>query len=316
MNETSNRKMLLNWLLEEENPPIRYRTLTELLNSPENDREVETTKKTIPTYTPLAALLAAQKPAGYWGNPDYYLPKKYSTFSVLTVLADLGLTNENDQVRRGCEYLFSHQREDGQFCRRRLIAGQGKIWEAHAATCTHARIVRFLIRFGYGEDPRTRQAIHWLLATQRPDAMWLCSRDPRGHGCLRATLDFLRMAVLDPPTATHPTTERAAKVICGLLMQPGMGHYHVNEAWTRLVYPYFNYGMIPALDALGRLGFLIEHPKIRAAIDYLSSRRLPDGSWPLDEGLPLPPLIFGAPGKPNKWLTLDALRVFQLFGLA
>jgi hypothetical protein len=308
--------MLLNWLLEEENPPIRYRTLTELLNKAENDQEVLTAKKTIPSYTPLVGLLAAQKSAGYWSQPDYYLPKKTSTFSVLTVLADLGSTNENEKIRRGCEYLFSHQREDGQFCRRRSIAGKGKAWEAHAVPCTHARIVRFLIQFGYGEDPRTRQAIQWLLAAQRSDAMWLCNRDPRGHGCLRATLDFLRMAVLDPPTVTHPATERAAQVICDLLMQPGMGRYHVSEAWTVLVYPYFNYGLIPALDALGRLGSSIEHPKIRAAVDYLESRRLPDGSWPLDEILTLLTLNFGAPGKPNKWLTLDALRVFQLFGLA
>jgi hypothetical protein len=316
MNETGDRIMLLNWLLEEENPSIRYRTLIELLDRDENDREVQIAKETIPTYTPLAALLAAQKPAGYWGQRDYYLPKKYSTFSVLTVLADLGLTRENEQVRRGCEYLFAHQREDGQFCRRRSIAGQGTTWETHPDPCTHARIVRFLIQFGYGEDPRTRNSIQWLMATQRPDAMWLCNRDPRGHGCLRATLDFLRMAALDPLTASQNATERAAQVICDLLMQTGMGRYHVGEAWARLIYPYFGYGVIPALDALGRLGFKIEHPRICAAVDYLSLRRLPDGSWPLDEGQSFPPLNFGEPGKPNKWLTLDALRVFQRFGLA
>jgi hypothetical protein len=71
--------------------------------------------------------------------------------------------------------------------------------------CTQARIVRFLIQFGYGDDPRTRAALDWLLTTQRDDGMWLCDRADR-HGCLRATLDFLRAAVLDPETAAHPAT--------------------------------------------------------------------------------------------------------------
>lgn len=39
---------------------------------------------------------------------------------------------------------------------------------------------------------------------------------------------------------------------------------------------------------------------------------IPDGTWPLDQTPPHPPLDFGRPGEPNKWLTLDALRVTKL----
>jgi len=91
-------------------------------------------------------------------------------------------------------------------------------------------------------------------------------------------------------------------------MEPNMGRYHVGDGWTILVYPYFGYGLIPALEALARLGYTADHPKIAAAVDYLLSRRLPDGSWPLDERVSRPPLDFGQFSEPNKWLTLDTLR--------
>lgn len=267
------------WLLELENPSVRYWTLTDLLDQPNDSPEARTAWAAIPTYPPVAELLAAQKQDGYWVKRDYYLPKNYGTFWVLSILADLGLTPENEHVRRGCEFLFTHQREHGGFCRRRRIPGQGTVWEAQDAPCTQARIVRFLFQFGYADDPRTRAAVDWLLASQREDGMWLCDRAGR-HGCLRATLDVLRAVALDPETAAYPGFARAAAVVCDLLMEPRMGRYHVGDLWTILEYPHIGYGVISALDALARLGYTLEQPKVATAMEYLLSRQLPNGAWP------------------------------------
>jgi hypothetical protein len=305
---------LLPWLLEARDPSIRYRTLVDLLELPAQDEQVQASQAAIPAHPPVAALLAAQKPAGCWVGRDYYIPKHFSTFWVLGLLADLGLTRENEHISIACEHMFSFQRPDGQFCRRRRIARQGEVWDTQAEPCTQARIVRFLIQFGYGEDPRTRLALDWLIGSQRSDSMWMC-RSSRGRGCLRATLDYLRAAVLIPPVAVHPATARAAAAVCELLLQPNMGRYHVGEEWTELIYPYFGYGLIPALDSLARLGYKPNHPKIAPAVSYLLSRQLPGGSWLLDAATSRCPLDFGQPGAPNKWLTLDALRLFKRLGV-
>lgn len=127
-------------------------------------------------------------------------------------------------------------------------------------------------------------------------------------------LDYLCAAALDPETAVHPATACAAEIVCDLLMQPRMGRYHVGDLWTILEYPYFGSGVISALDALARCGYTLEHPKIAAATEYLLSRQLPNGTWPLDQSPPRPPFDVGRPGEPNKWLTLDALRVIKLLG--
>lgn len=299
------------WLLEPENPSVRYWTLLDVLDRSTDAPEVRAAWAAIPTYPPVAELLAAQKHDGYWVKQDYYLPKHCGTFWVLSVLADLGLITEDEHIRRACEFMFTFQREHGAFCRRRRVAGRGLVWDAQPGPCTHARIVRFLIQFGYGDDPRARAAMDWLLATQRDDGMWLCDY-AGGHGCLRATLDYLRTAILDPEMAVHPATARAAAVVCDLLMERHMGRYHVGDLWTVLEYPYFGYGVIGALDALARLGYTFDHPKIAQAMEWLLSRQLPNGTWPLDQRPSRPPFDVGQPSQSNKWLTLDALRVIKL----
>jgi hypothetical protein len=299
------------WLMESENPAIRYRTLSELLDRPADDPGVQAARRAIPTYPPVADLLGAQKGEGYWVKRDYYLPKCTGTLWVLTVLADVGFGAENEHVRRGCEYMFGFQRHNGAFCRRRRVSGRGMVWDDQPGLCTHARIVRFLIQFGYAEDPRTRAGVEWMLEVQRDDGMWHCSPTGR-YGCLRATLDVLRVAVLDPTLASHPATQRGAAAVCDLLMRPSLSRYHVGDRWTVLAYPYFGIGVISALEALAQLGYTVAHPKIALAVEYLLSRQLPNGTWPLDQRPDRAPLDFGRPGEPNQWLTLDALRVIKL----
>ncbi len=303
------------WLLDVACPPVRYWTLIDILDRPPDDREARAAQAAIPAYPPVAELLAAQEPEGYWVRPDYYLPRaSRGTFWVLSVLGDLGLTAGEEHVRQACDFMFRHQREDGSFCRRRRVPGQGMVWQNQAEPCTHARIVRFLIQLGYAQDIGLRKAIDWLLPLQRDDGMWFC-RGAQGRGCLRATLDVLRVAALDPQTALQPGIAQAAAAVCELLMQPRMSRYHVGEAWgtwAYLKYPYFGFSVISALDALARLGYTVADPRIAGAVEYLLSRQLPDGSWPLDEGWPCPPIDFGQPGEPNRWLTLDALRVVKI----
>jgi hypothetical protein len=299
------------WLLEPENPSVRFWTLADLLDRPAQDPDVRAARAAISTHRPVAELLAAQKGEGYWVKRDYYLPKHSGTFWVLSALADLGLTAENEHIQHGCEFMFTFQRESGRFCRRRRIQGRGIVWDDRFEPCTHARIVRFLIQFGCGDDPRTRTGLDWLLADQRGDGMWHCRPADR-YGCLRATLDALRVLALDPSVAAQPAITQAAAVLCDLLLEPRMARYHVKDLWTILQYPYVDYSVISALDALARLGYPLQQPQVAAAMEYLLGRQLPDGAWPLDQVPHRPPFDVGQPGEPNKWLTLGALRVIKL----
>jgi squalene cyclase len=235
------------------------------------------------------------------------------TFWVLSVLGDMGLSTEYEPIRRGCGFMFAHQRENGAFCRRRHIPGQGMVWQESTEPCTQARIVRFLLQFGYAGNPGVQKAIEWLLPLQRADGMWLCREDGR-YGCLRATLDVLCMAVLDPATASLLAISQAAGAVIALLMEPRMSRFHTGEKWGTwecLRYPNIGFTVISALDTLAKLGFAPTEPRIALAVEYLLGRQLSDGRWPMDESLACSPIDFGSAGEANKWITLDAMRVIK-----
>ena len=58
------------WLLEPENPSVRYFALRELLDCPAEDAEVLSTRAAILKSSPVAAILDRQEPGGYWGKPE------------------------------------------------------------------------------------------------------------------------------------------------------------------------------------------------------------------------------------------------------
>ena len=296
------------WLLEPQDPAVRYQALRRLLDRPEDGPEVQEARSAVSAAPPASMILARQRPSGSWGNTrDYYLPKGTSTFWTLTVLADLGLTAEDAGVRRGCEFMFDCQRESGAFCRRRRVAGRGVMWREDTAPCNQARTLRFLTLFGYGEDARVRAGFEWLMGAQRPDGMWMCSRSDVRRGCLRATLDGLRAGVLCPDVAKLEGIHRAAEVVAGLLMEPRMSRYHSGGRWETLQYPTFGFSVLDALDALGALGYTVEDERVARARDYVLSRQLAGGTWPLDEEIRRPPADFGRAGEPSKWITLGAM---------
>jgi len=61
------------WLLEPQCLPVRYWTLVDIVNRPPDDPEVLAAQAAVPTYPPVAALLATQGRDGHWGTRDYYL---------------------------------------------------------------------------------------------------------------------------------------------------------------------------------------------------------------------------------------------------
>src|SRR5271170_7314114 len=97
-------RFVLNWLLAENQPAVRYRTLTELLDRPADDPDVREARRAIPTRGWAAQILASRDPAGWWVNPrSLYRPKYLASNWELLVLAELGLTRELPEVNASCE---------------------------------------------------------------------------------------------------------------------------------------------------------------------------------------------------------------------
>lgn len=75
---------IIDWLLEDENPEVKYRTLTELLNKPKDDPEV------LKTYDSLLQ----SKTVGLIMD-RFKLNKPWDDVTALCALAEFGLTRDD-----------------------------------------------------------------------------------------------------------------------------------------------------------------------------------------------------------------------------
>ena len=81
----------LSWLLEEENPGVRYLALRDLLKLPVTDPDLIVARDKAHREGPIATILDAMHPNGYWVRPGAGYSGKYkSAVWSLIMLAQLG----------------------------------------------------------------------------------------------------------------------------------------------------------------------------------------------------------------------------------
>jgi hypothetical protein len=106
------RSAVLDWLLEENNPSVRYFTLTDILNRPESDKVVLESKQNIMGSRLVSKILSNQKAEGYWESPDRFYSAKYrGTVWQLLILAELGADKNDPRIRNACEFILEYSQE-------------------------------------------------------------------------------------------------------------------------------------------------------------------------------------------------------------
>jgi hypothetical protein len=96
------------WLLEDTDPSVRYFTLKDLLNKPEEDRAVQEARQSIMQKGMVPDVLAKQlEPAYLKTYPGFYTRKYDGLVWTLILLAELG-AETNEQIQKQCEYLLVH----------------------------------------------------------------------------------------------------------------------------------------------------------------------------------------------------------------
>jgi hypothetical protein len=98
------------WLLEEESPGVRYLALRDLLDLPEDDKELKCARKDAHVLGPIATVLSTMDEKGFWmkAGPGYS-PKYKSTAWSLILLAQLGASIKQDpRIGKACDYYVEH----------------------------------------------------------------------------------------------------------------------------------------------------------------------------------------------------------------
>jgi hypothetical protein len=319
------------WLLEENNPSVRYSTLMDLLEIPQTETEVERARKAIMERGAVPKTLAKQRKGGYWeAARDFYIRTKYKgTVWQLITLAELRADGNDERIRKACEFVLEHSqdRKSGGFSHRSGEGGGGD--HERLLPCLTGNMVWSLIRFGYLDDPRVQRGIRWIVEYQRFDDG--VEESPRGwpydrlekcwgrHTCHMGVVKALKAL------AEIPTSKRSNDV--KRTIERGVDYvlkHHIHKRshnldrvskpeWLRFGFPLmWNTDILEILGILTRLG--CRDGRVREAVELVISKQDDQGRWKLENTFNGRVQVnIEQKGKTSKWITLNALDVLKRF---
>ena len=308
----------LEWLLEDEQPSIRYLALTTLLGRSEDDSAVQTARAAIPDRGWAHEILKAQTPGGFWVDDEsLYVPKYLSTNWMLLILADLGMTNADPRIRKACElWIKRFAKPDGGF---------GLDTGSKSHLCTAGNMARGLVRFGYADHPKVRSAFEWFVKVRDKNGGWSCFGSGRNLDSWEPLSAFAVYPKAKWTAGMVKAVDDAAEFFLQRELHKQGDRY---PPWYRFHYPvHYYYDLLVGLDFMTALGFG-DDPRLRYAISVLKERQRADGRWNLDAVHPdveggiaewfakhpkraPTPFALERVGEPSKMITLRAMQVVQ-----
>ncbi len=304
---------VLDWLLEEGQPSVRYHTLVDLIGIPPTNAAVKEAHAAIPDRGWAADILRTQKLGGYWEAPGaLYYPKYDNTVWKWIVLADLGVTSKTRGMRKTCELILEQN-----------AMPEGGFGRKVSHFCVTGNFARTLIRSGYLDDRRVRSALDWLVSAQKSDGGWHCFTSDKGTlDCWEALAAFAALGRQRWTRSIKRSVERGSEFYLERrLYKEGSRKY---APWFRYHYPtHYYYDLLVGLDVLTALGYTDDR-RLDQALKLLRSKRRPRGWWIMDRihpdlgaganytvTPPVTPLALERAREPSKWITLTALRVLK-----
>jgi hypothetical protein len=153
-------------------------------------------------------------------------------------------------------------------------------------------MARTLAEFGLENDPRVREMFEWLVRYQRDDGGWNCETAGRDgeevhHSSFMSTIEPLwAFSSLDSqkwPRGGREAVDRGVEfLLMHRLFKSDNSGKVIRQEWTQLHFPLFYfYDILHGLRVVTALGFGGDD-RTKDARDLLLSKRLPDGTWPME----------------------------------
>jgi hypothetical protein len=326
------QEKVIDWLLEEKDPSVRYFTLTNLLGKSQEDPVVLTAKQAIMQQGPVPQILSRQNADGSWEIPEKFYTLKYTgTAWNLLLLAELGADPADPRVQDACEFILQHSQNpvSGGFSYHESLQTGGGL-ASGVIPCLTGNMVFSLVRLGFLPDSRLQKAIDWINTWQRADD----GIDPKltdpiylryemcwgRHSCHMGVAKALKGLVAIPARQrSRATNEKISEVSEYFLTHHLYKKSHnlaevSRPGWLKLGFPLmYQTDILELLGLFADLG--LDDTRLHDAMDIVRGKQSADGRWKLENTFNGKMLVrIEQKGQPSKWLTLKALTALKPFG--
>jgi hypothetical protein len=330
------------WLLEEGDPGVRYLALRDIVDA--DEKEVKAARTKAHREGPIAVILDNMNPAGWWVKPGYvYVPKCRGTSWSIISLAQMGGSIEVDKrIGTACAYLLDNALSNGgQF------SNTGDAFKTF--NCFQGNMLTSLIDLGC-KDERLDIAYEWTARTITgeglPDKVTREGFAPENPGstklypfsyisgplfsCRRlkhcawagakVMLAFSRLPVERRTLLIRRAIEAGVNYFFNddpsTANFPGEMAPQPDRRWWKFHFPVVGMDLLQVAEALTGLGYGAD-PRLANTLDLIRSKQDESGRWSLEKNYGYQHrwwVKYGSINKPNKWVTLRALRVLKQAG--
>lgn len=296
---------VITWLLDSD-PSIRWQVMRDLTRARPELVAAERTRVASEGWG--ARLLGLQRPDGQWGD-GISTPFWWSNMYSLVWLRDLGIDPRGAQARAAIDRVRESVTWGPGF-------GNSPFFEGEVEPCINGRVVALGSYFGVRSDT----LVDRLLSEQLADGGWNCDAE---RGSVRSSFHTTICVVegllafeqaFGSSSAVTDARERAEEYFLErrLLRRLSTGEV-IDQTWTQFAFPpLWHYDVLRALDYFRAAGAEPD-ARLEEALGSIPAREDAGGRWLLDlqHSQTLYGDIAGEVGRPNRWITLRALRVLD-----
>lgn len=308
---------VIHWLLDSD-PAIRWQVMRDLLRSPE--QEIIQERVRITSEGVGEKILRLQGSDGTWSGVAWN-PGWTSTMHALTLLFEFGLDPSSHAAVQALRLVRNKVTWKGcgpEEC------DQNPFFTGEIEPCINGQVATSGAYFRQDVDG----IIERLLREQLTDGGWNCDAQ---FGATRSSFNTT-ICVLEALLEYEFSNEENPDVTKARLKgQDFLLERHLfrrkstgkvierdrksGTSWTSFAFPtWWHYDVLRGLDYL-RKANVSPDDRLNDAIELVRSKRTSDGRWNLDIQFPGEMLveIGEGVGKPNRWITLKALRVLDWY---
>ena len=289
--------------------------MRDLLDAPESEWSAERAK--VETEGWGAELLSHQDPDGQWAG-GAFVPAGFTwdewqeqgqpwtaTHWALSQLRELGLDPAGDRARRTAALIGESSKwdHDGQ-----------PFWEGEVEECINGRTVANGAYFGVDVAP----IVERLVTERLEDGGWNCERaEGSTRSSYHSTINVLEgLLEFEHSTGGSPEVTEARRTGDEFLLERSLFRrltdgQPADDEFLQFHHPCrWRYDVLRGLDYFRAAG--VHDPRMEEAVEIVTSRRLDDGTWPLDRAeRGRTWMTMEEVGEPSRWITLSARRILR-----